>query len=244
MANEIPSAIHKSTLDKLFLSTPGDDLVNKLMYQMAKVPGFVNLFGIYKNTDTTKNTDNQRWADYDRRDWSLRQLPAINIFESQQEEKQAENGYLTGNISIQVYWPPNFRRSDLSRVPSAYRGTLLNFFASMYTSDMLDELYYIQRPEKVYGLNEFGKNVSWAPNTEGLVQDEWVPVTILNIAYRIDLRAWKRALEYMSRTVENPFSKTLDDLAIVSFDFQGVDEKFDSIPAWVEIEADINVTNP
>lgn len=236
--------IKQKTIDDLFLTGAGEDLVPKLMLQLSKVKGFTELFGPYKvDASGNKNTDQQRWADYNRMDWSMRQLPAINVFESQVETKQSDNAYLTGNISIQVYWPANFRRSDLARVPMAFRGALLNFFTSQYVDDMLDELYYIQRPAKVYGLNELGKAATWSPNVEGIIESELVPVTILEVPYRIDLRAWYRALEYMGRTKENPFIASLDDLAVTDFLFQGVDE-LDATPVWVEIESRINLSNP
>jgi len=236
--------INKKTIDQLFLSTVGEDLVPKLMMQMSKIKGFTDLFGPYKSDDTgLKNSDQQRWADYNRMDWSMRQLPAINVFESQVESKQSDNAYLTGNISIQVYWPASFRRSDLTRIPVAFRGALLAFFTSIYATDMLDELYFIQRPAKVFGLNEIGKSASWSPNVEGVIDSEMVPVTILEVPYRIDLRAWYRALEYMGRTKEIPFAQTLDPLAMTDFLFQGVDNT-DATPVWVEIESRILLNNP
>lgn len=243
MKSYIPKQKNKEFIDERFLSSPGEDLVNKLMFQMNKIKGFKELFGEFKSKEQQKSTDQQRWADYNRQDWSIRQLPAINIFESQSETKQAENGYITGNISIQVFWPANFRRSDLSRVPSAYKGAMLGFFSSDFCKDMLDELYYNQRPEKVYGLNELGKNLTWSPNVEGLVESELVPVTILEVQYRIDLRAWYRALEYMGRTKENPFAVTLDDLVGIDGVFQGIINN-NPEPVLAEVEVEIEVTNP
>jgi len=239
--------IKEADIDAAFLTGPAEFLVAKTLLQLSQVKGFVALFGPYKaDASGNKLTDQQRWADYQRMDWSIRQLPAINIFESGTENKQSDNAYMTGTVQIQVYWPPNFRRSDLSRVPAAFRGALVNFFSSQYVADMLDELYYIQRPAKVYGLNEYGKQLAWSPNVEGVVDGELVPVTILDVSYRMDLRAWYRALEYMDRTKADPFDITLTDLVRIYGDFAGVDGSFDGTEstAQVVIQDGINVSNP
>jgi len=240
--------LNQAVIDELFLTGPGEELVQKTLLQLSSIPGMVQIFGPYKkDTAGKKNSDQQRWADYQRFDWSIRPLPAINIFESQTEAKSAENGFLIGNVSFQIFWPPNFRRSDLTGVAKAFKGALENFFASQLCADMLDELYHIQRPAKVAGLNEYGKTLSWSPNVEGIVESELVPVTILEVQYRIDLRAWYRTLEYQGRTKSNPFAKTLDDLTQIAGlladgkGYQGIDdENF----VWITLEDRIDVTNP
>lgn len=215
--------INQGTLDAAFLSTPGEDIVPKTLLQLSSIPQFVQLFGKYtSDTSGNKTSDQQRWADYQRMDWSTRQLPAINVFEAGTENKDSDQAYLRGSVQIQVFWPANFRRSDLARVPATFKGILQNFFSSDYVKDMLDELYYIQRPMKVYGLNEYGKTLSWSPNVEGMVEDELVPVTILDVQYRIDLRSWYRALEFMERTKENPFQKTLGPLTNIDGEYDGL----------------------
>lgn len=224
-------------IDELFLSSPSEDLVAKTISQMGKVAGFITLFG------KQKANDQQRWADYQRFDWSLRQLPAINVFESQTEEKTSDNAWLNGTISFQVIWPPNMRRSDSRRVEVAFKGVIENFFASSYVTLMLDELYYIQRPEKVYGLNEYGKMLNWNPNSETIVESQQVPVTSVDVKYRIDLRSWYRALEFMDRTQGNPFEKTLADLTQIIGEYDGVVGE-DGSDVSTNVPQDITVTNP
>lgn len=222
-------AIKQADIDSNFLTSPGEDLVDKLLGQLSSVPGMVKFFGPYKKPTGKQTDQDQRWANYQRFDWSIRQLPAINVFEGQPESKQSDNAYVTGMISIQVFWPPNFRRSDLSRVPAAFNGVMKNFFASKLVADMLDEIYWHQRPMKVSGLNELGKVMNWTPNTEGIVESELVPVTVIDVNYRIDLRAWYRALEFMDRTKDKPFDVTLADLSVIGGDngqgvYQGVND--------------------
>jgi len=232
--------IKQENIDQLFLTGPGEDLVPKLFMQMAKVPGFIGLFGKY-----TVNSDQQRWADYQRFDWSIRQLPAINVFESQVEDKTSDNAWLNGNITMQALWPPNFRRSDSRRVEAAYKGVVENFFASQYVTSMLDELYWITRPEKVYGLNEFGKVLTWQPNVEGIIKDgEQIPVTLVEVKYRIDLRAWYRALEFMNRTKAEPFKDTLSDLTNIKGTYDGVQSVENVDDPDIQLPDDIIVSNP
>jgi len=225
--------VKKETLAP-FLSTPGDDLVAKTLMQLAAVPQFVKLFGPY-----VKDKQDQRWADYQRMDWSIRMLPCIAVFESQSEQKTSDSAWLVGNVTMHVYWPPSQRRSDLARVPAIFKGILENFFGSQFVTDMLDELYYIERPSKVFGLNEYGKEMTWTTNVEGIVESEMVPVTMVDVRYRIDLRAWKRALEYFGRTKENPFEKTLDDLTHISGEYDSSGN-----PIEVKVLQDLTVTNP
>ena len=236
--------IGRPQLDASFLTSPGEDLVPKTLLQLSQVPQFVQLFGPYKPQNDCKNqSQEQRWADYQRMDWSVRMLPVINVFESEVEDKDSDQAFLRGSVAIQVFWPPNLRRSDLSRVPSAVKGILENFFSSQYVTAMLDELYYIQRPAKVYGLNEYGKVMTWSPQTEGIVESERVPVTLLNVRYRIDLRAWYRALEFMSRTKENPFQQTLAPLTSFNGDYAGATDDLGQ-DVIIEVPDAFTVTNP
>lgn len=230
--------VKDTTIDAALLSGPGKDIVIKTMQQLSSIKGMRDIFGPFDADNITK-----RWADYQRFDWSIRQLPAINIFESQVEDKTSDQAYLNGTISFQIFWPPSFRRSDLARVPASFKGVLENFFSSQYVTDMLDEIYFHERPMKVAGLNEYGKTMTWTPSTEGLVESELVPVTILDVRYRIDLRSWYRALEFMNRTKANPFEETLADLAELVGKYQGVEDDEAAI-VDIELPDEIPVTNP
>lgn len=236
--------IKQSDIDQAFLTGPTEDLVAKTLIQLSKIKPFTDLFGHYKkDTAGNKSTDNQRWADYQRMDWSVRQLPAINVFESDTESKQSDQAFMDGSIQIQVFWPPNMRRSDLARVPSAFKGALQNFFSSKYVMDMLDEIYYVQRDCKVSGLNEYGKVLNWSPNVEGLVESELVPVTILSVKYRIDLRAWYRALEFDDRTKDDPFTRSLEDLSQIFGEYDGTINQ-DAEQIEIVVPQNITVSNP
>lgn len=239
--------IRQADLDGIFLTGPGEELVAKTLLQMSLIQNnttnaFVQLFGPYTPAKPGQNqTANQRWADYARYDWSIRQLPAINVYEAESEDKTSSNAWLNGAVNIMVLWPPNQRRSDWSRVPAAFKGALQNFFESQYVRDMLDELYWIERPAKVAGLNEYGKTMVWTPNVEGIVENEMVPVTLVSVKYRIDLRAWYRALEFQNRTKQQPFQTPLSDLTVIGGDYNGVPDS-DGDDIKVTVPDEITVT--
>jgi hypothetical protein len=240
--------VHERTIKEDFLSGPGEDLVPKTLMQLASVPAFTTLFGPYKPRLKGQNvqTSQQRWADYNRFDWSLRQLPAINVYEAETEDKDSDQAFLRGTINLQVFWQPNLRRSDWSRVPVAFKGAMENFFASDYVKKMLDELYWIERPMKVWGLNEYGKVMTWSPNLEGVVESEMVPVTLISVRYRIDLRAWYRALVFMDRTKGDPFERTLSQLSVIGGEGSAYNGVTDTLGQDVmdKLQDEIPVSNP
>jgi hypothetical protein len=238
MSGALGQRVSQPSLDEEFLSVPGEDLVLKTLLQFSKVPAFVKLFGPYK-----PGSDQQRWADYNKFDWSIRQLPAINVYRAESDSKDSDQAWVRGTVNVQVFWPPNLRRGDLALVPDTFLGIILNFFASQYVRTMLDELYYIQRPEKVYGLNEYGKMIDRPVNIEGIVEDELVPVTLIGVRYRIYLRSWYRALEFMNRTKDQPFQDTLSDLTKIGGTYEGVTDT-EAKEQIVAVPDEITVHNP
>jgi hypothetical protein len=230
--------IRESDLLDRFYQNPGQVLVSKLLDQLSKVPGMVDVFGPYLGIGIAE----QRWADYSRHDWSLRQLPAISVYEAEPETKQSSHGWLTGTIQIQAVWPASLRRTDNARVPRAFMSAMLSFFESWLARNMLDEFYEIERAEKVPGLNELGKEMSWTPNVEGIVETELVPVTMISVRYRIDLRAFYRWLTNVDlREKGTPFEKTVAPLAVVGGEYDGVPETdAEDVQATVEQEVLIN----
>lgn len=238
MSGALGKTIKQADLDALFLSGPTEALVPNTLMQMGSVSQFTDLFGPY-----TPGSNQQRWADYARFDWNIRQLPVINIYEAETEEKISANAWLNGAVNILVLWPPNQRRSDLARVPVTFKGAIQNFFQSQLAIDMLDELYWIVRPAKVPGLNEYGKVITWAPNVEGFVEDQQVPVTLLSVKYRIDLRAWYRWMEFQNRTVLIPFTPTLGPLTVIGGNYEGVTDT-EGQDISVQVPDEITVSSP
>lgn len=187
--------------------TPTATLVKRLMETMASIKLFTNLFGPM----TAFDFDDQRWSCYARADWSIRDLPAVNIYEGEPEQKTSDNAWLDGSVRIAVYWPPQLRRADYQQFPVLFKGAMQKFFTSKYMYPLLDPHPTVNVETKVPGLNKFGSEISWTPQIEGAVQDTNVPVTILDVKYRIDLRAWYRYLETQDFTKDDPFEATLHD---------------------------------
>lgn len=248
--------IKQADLDALFFEGPGEMIVRNTLMQMAAIPGnpnnpisgpninpFQKLFGPYTPPQPGKDVpQQQRWADYNREDWSIRQLPAINIYEAESEDKTSSNAWLNGTINFMAIWAPNQRRSDWARVGNAFKGAMQNFFESVQVRNMLDELYYITRPEKVPGLNEYGKTMVWSPNIEGIVEGEYVPVTLVSVKYRLDLRSWYRWLAFTERTKAVPFEHPLAPLTQIDGFYEGVVDN--SGQPQVSVPDNIPVSSP
>jgi hypothetical protein len=230
--------IDRKDFDALFLEGPSQFLVPRMLAQLSKVSQLTGLFGPYKGIGSSE----QRWADYQKFDWSIRQLPAIQLFESDTETKEAENGFMNGSVRLMVLWPASFRRSDLSRIPKAFHSAMINFFGSDLAFQLLDSKANTDRTVVVPGLNEIGKEISEAKNVEGVVESELVPVTMIDIRFRIDLRQFYRFLEDDYRTKDMPFEKTLSDLTKVVGEYDGVPST-DAQEVEVKIDQDVTI-NP
>lgn len=237
--------IKQATVEEDLLTGPSSTLVSSTLLQMSKIAGFIKIFGKYTVPSGKVTDENQRWADYQRFDWSIRQLPAICVFESDAiEQKDSDEAFLKGMVRIMIVWPPSFRRPDARRVEVAFKGALQNFFSSQYVQSMLDELYYIQRPEKVPGLNEYGKTMTWTPNTHTIIENEACPVTIVDANYRIDLRSWYRTLEYQGRTRQDPFDVTLAELTTIGTPGEYDGKVKNDSETKVSVPDQITVSNP
>src|SRR4051812_4137331 len=98
MSGAFGQTIKQNTLDGFFLTGPGEQIVANTLLQMSSIQNdttaaFIELFGPYKS-----GTQQQRWADYSRFDWSIRQLPVINIYEAEPQEKTSSNAWVLGTV--------------------------------------------------------------------------------------------------------------------------------------------------
>lgn len=191
--------------------------MKRLLETIASIPQFKTLFGPFKTFDDA----NQRWACYARFDWSLAQLPAINVYEADPEQKTSDNAWLDGSVRIMVFWPALMRRPDLQQIPVLFKGALQNFFGSRYTDALLDPYPTLNLATKVPALNRLGMEMTWSPQVEGNVAGETVPVTILDVKYRIDLRRWQDYLESQDRTQADPFTVSLENWTRLQGEYDG-----------------------
>jgi hypothetical protein len=106
MSGAFGKTIKEQDIENIYLTGPGEMLVANTLMQMANIQNatgaaFTQLFGPY-----VPGSNQQRWADYSRFDWNIRQLPVINVFESETQDKTAPNAWINGSISILVLWAP------------------------------------------------------------------------------------------------------------------------------------------
>lgn len=227
-------------LEEKFLTGPGQVLAQHVIDAMSSVLPFSELFGPSKDKDGKYSL---RWADYARADWSIRELPAINIYEGSTEEKESSQAFVNGSLEIQVFWPPNLRRSDTARMQKILQAAVLNFFESDVAFNLLDPGVPEANtsPLRVPALNAIGRQMSWTPNFDAVVAEQIVPATLVDVRYRLDLRSWYRYLEEDDRTKEKPFERTLEPLTEVRGVYNGIQDG-DPDDVQIEIDQDAEIT--
>jgi hypothetical protein len=199
----------------LFLSGPGQFLATAVAEALKKEPHFNLIFG--------DSVD-----DYDREDYSMRELPALRVYNFTSTKLQ-ESHYITGELFADVIWPPSIRRNETEKFISQVGTALLQqfrrqpFFAAMRLA--------------VPGLNELGKvftvDKSMSFQNE-LMGEEECPVTHITINFRLDLKEWDAYLEMQGRTKEDPFDITLENLRVIASTIQAI--KTESGVNTVELE--------
>lgn len=231
------TAASEKLMQAEFLEGPGQYLVRRLIAQMAKEKGFVALFGEHKGAEN----DSQRWAEYQRFDWAIRQLPAISIYEDGSEVKTADSGWVTGALKLTVHWPPRLHRRFAARLPNTFYAALMQWFRSQAAFQLLDSRANEDRSIIVPGLNQLGFEMTDIKQIEGIVDVEAVPVSLIDIRYRLDLRAWDRWLvEEDCREVATPFVKDLGPLETLTNVIQGVPGETDE-PVKAEVSQNVTI---
>lgn len=169
-----------------------------------------------RNDETFKLVFNKDSVnDYMREDYQIRQLPALRVY-NEGLRKEHESHYVTGELLLDVIFPPSIRRRELQLLPDRISSALMqqfrrpNFFARMC--------------EKVPGLNELGKtfeiNKALAMQVDDS-PDNPCPVVQIKANLRLDLKEWDDYLEREGRTKEDPFKVTLKELRRVVTEIEG-----------------------
>jgi hypothetical protein len=205
-------------IDKLearpFLDGPTEALVKATARSVASVKQFKLIFG--ENIDV-----------YERIDYSERQLPALRVY-NHSFTKEHESHYVTGEILMDIIWPPAIRRSENQN------------FQDVLCSAMMQQLrrpnYFAALRKAVPGLNEHGKVFSVNKELGMKLDDGFLPITEMRVNFRIDLKVWDEYLESMGRTKEDPFEVTLKNLeTIASVIMPTLDDGTQDDPAKVQI---------
>ena len=187
-----------------FLDGPGEFLVSNIAKYMREEPHFKKIFG--------DSVD-----DYDREDYSMRELPAMRFY-SFQYTKETESHYITGNVFCDVILPPSIRRKETEKIPSQLANALLQQFRR--------PCFFQAMQLVVPGLNELGKvfTVDKSLVFQNTKQDDECPVVHITINFRLDQKQWDEYLEMQGRTKNDPFDVTLENLELIATTIQGTDD--------------------
>lgn len=198
----------------LFLDGPAEFLSKSIAIGIGNVPQFASLFG-----DSIE--------DYDREDFSIRELPGLRVY-GYKYTKEQESHYINGEVFMDVILPPLVRRSDTEAIQSQISSALVQqfrrpeFFAAMRAA--------------VPGLNELGKvfSVDKSLGYQNTNDDAECPLTHMTLNFRLDLKEWDAYLESQGRTKDEPFQKTLENLRTIASKIQGI--RVDSDLATKDVE--------
>lgn len=199
-----------------FLDGPTEFLVKVVAEQIRAVPQFKLIFG--ENIDP-----------YLRMDYSVRSLPALRIY-NENWLKEFESWFVTGDLTLDVILPPSIRRAEQQQLQDTIVAALVQQFRRTPFFNAVCEL--------VPGLNELGKTFS-ADKTLGFKwEDGSVPLTQIQLNFRLDLRQWDEYLESQCRTKACPFERTLGELERI---FVGIQAMRDDGSVELTIDSDIKV---
>ena len=200
-------------LDRLatnpFLDGPCGFIAKTVALKISEVPQFKLIFA--DSIDA-----------YMRVDYPLSALPAIRVYD-RGFTKESDDGWINGELFLDVIWPPSLRRSDLQHLPDTMSAALLQQFRrNTFFNDVENETGKTD-PDRfgynllgVPGLNQLGKRFT-VDKSLGfqLTAEETAPLTQIRVNFRVDLRIWDDYLEDNLRTKEDPFEQTLAELSSI-----------------------------
>lgn len=201
-----------------FVSGPLEFLCEKVREHIAAVPEFAALFG--SSIDA-----------YCRMDYSMRELPALRIY-NQQQNKEFDSWFVEGDILLDAIMPAGVRRNDVQQIQDTISAALMQQFRRPSFFDAV--------ASGTPGLNELGKRFSVDKALGFEFGDTVVPLTQIRANVRLDLRQWDLFLESDERTKDEPFETTL---GAVEFVKNIIDGLRDDNETEVSVESDIDLTN-
>jgi len=175
-----------------FLDGPTEFLTKTVCAELVKVPAFSLVFGEFIDH-------------YMRMDYAVRNLPALRVYNNTYA-KTAESWYIEGELIADLIWPASMRRDELQLLPDMVTAALIQQFRR--------PTFFRNVLATVHGLNVLGKVMRVDKSAMFEISDQnFVPLTQVVIDFRIDLSAWDRWLEEDARTKDEPFERTLANLA-------------------------------
>jgi hypothetical protein len=201
-----------------FKDGPGEFLTAKIAEFMKNEPHFNKIFG-------------DSIDDYDREDYSLRELPALRFYNFKTTKLQ-ESHYIIGEVFADIIWPFSIRRDETEKYPSQVANALLQQFRR--------PSFFNAMRVVVPGLNELGKTFdidkSLGFMNEQMGEEE-CPVTHMTLNFRLDLKEWDAYLETQGRTKDDPFDITLENLRVIASNIQAIRDGADLTTKDVEISS-------
>lgn len=184
----------------IFYNGPAEFLAQRVATQLKLVPQFKALF-------------NDNIDGYRRMDYSERSLPVCRIYNND-FLKEFDSWYITGDLIVDVIFPPNIRRAETQDFQDTISSALLQQFRRPEFFVLMESL--------VPGLNELGKTFSVDKSMGFEFGDNVVPLTQMRVNFRINLEQWDLYLERTNRTKDSPFLETLANLERIVAVIQGL----------------------
>jgi len=188
---------------------PADRLPATVAAMLQQEPVFKRIFG-------------DSIVDYKRMDFSMRELPALRVY-NDQGRTDSDTWYLTGDLKLDIIFPASLRRRETQKFPDLVTSALLAMFRS--------DAFLRNVKASVPGLNELGKAYSWDKSLGFIAADaaELQPLTQITANFRILLEEWDRYLTSDDRTRDDPFRKTLGDLETLYLHFRAVNDAGETV---------------
>lgn len=183
-----------------FIDSPAEFLVKQIALAIRDVQQFKDIFGQFIDP-------------YPRDDYGVRNLPALRIY-NHKVNKAHESWFITGDILMDIILPASLRRSEHQEIPDVISHALLQQFRR--------PSFFNQLCNKVPGLNELGKTFNIDKDLAFRREEEFVPLTQIQLNFRIDLREWDDYLIQTDRTKDSPFDRILGDLERIAGIIQGL----------------------
>lgn len=200
-----------------FLDGPAEFLCKAMAEELTRVPQWKAVFGQFIDG-------------YKRMDYSMRNLPALRIYNNV-ASMSSQNGWITGEIIADSIFPASLRREELQQVQDTVSAALWQQFRR-------NEFFHTMRG-RAPALNELGRvlSVDKSLGYKWQEDEETVPLSQFTINFKLDLRIWDDYLTEQCRTTEQPFERTLKNLELIAVMIRGVGGTTDE-PAEVEIGAE------
>lgn len=183
-----------------FLNGPAEFLVQEVVRSISAVKQWKTIFG--DSIDM-----------YKRMDYSLRQLPALRVY-NDIANKEFDSWFIEGDLKADIILPAVLRRNELQQVQDTLSMALLQQFRRPTFFQLLGE--------RVPGLNELGKRFNVDKSLGFEWGEDWVPLTQVTLNFKLDIRVWDDYLEETDRTKDSPFEAVLGNLEKIATTIQAL----------------------